>query len=84
MLRELFKNSVVMKMWNGTVAAILDTVFQILEITAAFVSQYIKRAITEQAVEILIINPLMARKKLASLILAEFVVFHVSYTSVQG
>ena len=69
---------------NQTAAAVFDAVFQIGKTAAAFVSQGIKRAIAEQTVKILRVDPLVARKEFACSVLAEFIVFHIPYTSVQG
>ena len=55
-------------------AAVLEAVVEIFEIAAAFRTQRIQRAITEQAVEILYIVRFVTRKKLTFLVLKKFVV----------
>ena len=67
-----------------TATAILDAVFCIDKATAAAVPQGIQGAITKQAAEILTIHPFMAGEVFTFLILKILVVFHISYTSVQG
>ena len=69
---------------NQTAAAVFDAIFQIGKVSAALVSQGIKRAIAEKTVKILRVDPLVAGKEFAGSVLAEFIVFHIPYTSVQG
>ena len=63
---------------------ILDALLSISKTAAAFVSQGIKRAIAEQTVKILRVDSFVAWKEFAGSVLAEFIVFHILYTSVQG
>ena len=58
-------------MGQQAVGAVLDTVFQIPEIAAAFAAQRIQRAVAEQAVEVLRMVRLMAGKKLARPVLGK-------------
>mgnify|MGYP004533111461 CR=1 FL=1 len=58
-------------MGQQTTGAVLDAVFQIPEIAAAFAAQRIQRAVAEQAVEVLRMVRLMAGKKLARPVLGE-------------
>lgn len=54
-----------------TSAAILDTVFEVLEVTAALAAQRIEWAVAEQAVEILGVVGLVAGEKLACFMLSK-------------
>ena len=55
--------------------AVLDTVFQILVVTAAVFAQSIERTVAEQAVEGFRMLCRMAREKFALLVLREFIIF---------
>ena len=69
---------------NQTAATVLDPIFQVGKTAAALIPQWIQGTITEQTVKILCIHPLVAGKEFAGSVLAEFIVFHIPYTSVQG
>lgn len=56
-------------MGKCTAAAILNPIFQEYGIPSAFLSQRIQRAIAEQAVKLLLVNPLMTGKKFTFFIL---------------
>lgn len=56
--------------------AILDSLFCILKLAAALISQSIQGTITEQAVKVFFINTLMAGEIFTVWIPAEFIVFH--------
>lgn len=56
-------------MWNHAFAAILNAFLRIPEIPAAFAAKGIQRAVTEQAVEVFRSARIMAREKLAFLML---------------
>ena len=60
---------VIRLMGKRTMTAIFDPVFQKYGIPSAFLSQCIQRAIAEQTVKLLSINPLMTGKKLTLFIL---------------
>ena len=49
---------------NHTIAAVLDAVLRIGEMTAAFLTQGVQRAVTEETVKGLLVCYLMAREKL--------------------
>ena len=58
-------------MGQQATGAVLDAVFQIPEIAAAFAAQRIQRAVAEQAVEVLRMVRLMAGEELARPVLGE-------------
>ena len=65
------------------IGAILNTVGQILESTAAFVTQSIQGAIAEQAVKMLRVHILVARKIFTFPVLEKFVIGHVTPLSME-
>ena len=66
----------------GAQCTILDSFFIVAEISAAFITEGIKRAITKQTVEIFLRNILMAGEIFAIFILKELIMFHTLYLSV--
>ena len=74
---------------NLTVAAVLDTLFGVLEITAAFVLQCVQRTVAEQTVEVVRILRFVTGEKFAVFVIDEgevlsFPVFSHSSTSSYG
>ena len=66
---------VLFTMGDQTAGAVLDAIFRITEITAAFVPKGIQRAVAKQAAKILTIT-LVSREVFACFILKKLVVFH--------
>ena len=75
---HLFHDAVIifLPMGHKAVAAILNAVFQIPEVSAAPIAQRIQRTIAEKAVEILRVRLFMARKILTLFILKKSVIGH--------
>ena len=78
---HLFHDAVIVLFPVGyqAIAAILDAVFKIGKVAAAFVAQGVQGAIAEQAVKVRFPDSFVAGKELTCPVLAEFIVFQFLY-----
>ena len=68
---------------KSAVSAVLESLFIVFEIAAAFISESVKRTITEKAIEILHVLHLVTWKKLALLMLKKLIILSLNKTTAQ-